>query len=176
MSFCPDPDLDDLVKKDKMYQQILDEINIGIHVVNDEGKTIIYNKKMMEIESMKMEDVLDKNLLDVFSFDQNENSTLLEALHKGKSIQNAKQTYYNNKGQEITTINNTFPMIDDDIQIGAVEIARDVTRYERLLRENFINLEIQDLPLKILLVSNTIQEVIDARNVQLDQLIYPYYW
>jgi arginine utilization regulatory protein len=130
------PDLEELYIKNKMYMQVLDEIDIGIHVVNSEGKTIIYNKKMMEIESMEIEDVLDKNLLDVFSFDKNGNSTLLESLHKGKSIQNAKQTYYNNKGKEITTINNTFPIMDKDIQIGAVEIARDVTKYERLLREN----------------------------------------
>jgi arginine utilization regulatory protein len=129
-------DLKELLQKSKMYQQVLDDIEIGIHVVNAEGKTIIYNKKMMEIESMEMEDVLEKKLLDVFSFTQNGNSTLLEALHKGRSIKNAKQTYYNNKGKEITTINNTFPIIDNGIQIGAVEIARDVTKYERLLREN----------------------------------------
>jgi arginine utilization regulatory protein len=128
----------DLLIKNKIYQQVVDEIDIGIHVVNADGKTIIYNKKMKEIESMEMEDVLDKNLLDVFSFGQNSDSTLLEALRKGKSIQNAKQTYYNNKGQEITTINNTFPIIDNEVQIGAVEIARDVTKYERLLRENLL--------------------------------------
>jgi arginine utilization regulatory protein len=129
--------IEDLYKKTKMYQQVLDEIEIGIHVVDNDGKTIIYNKKMMEIEGMEIEDVLDKNLLDVFSFDQNSNSTLLEALHKSRSIQNAKQTYYNNKGQEITTINHTFPININEIQIGAVEIARDVTKYERLLRGNF---------------------------------------
>jgi arginine utilization regulatory protein len=153
----------DLLIKNKIYQQVVDEIDIGIHVVNTDGKTIIYNKKMKEIESMEMEDVLDKNLLDVFSFGQNSDSTLLEALRKGKSIQNAKQTYYNNKGQEITTINNTFPIIDNEVQIGAVEIARDVTKYERLLRENLLKQGNTRFTFESIIGnSDKIQEVIDA--------------
>lgn len=153
----------ELSQKNKIYQLVLDEIDIGIHVVNAEGKTIIYNKKMMEIESMDIEDVLDKNLLDVFSFDKNGNSTLLEALNQGRSIHNAKQTYYNNKGKEITTINNTFPIIDNGIQIGAVEITRDVTKYERLLRENRHKTGDTRFTFESIIGnSNKIQEVIDA--------------
>ncbi|MHC0039041.1 sigma-54 interaction domain-containing protein [Pseudoneobacillus sp. C159] len=129
----------EILQKVNIYQQILDEIDIGIHVINQEGKTIFYNKKMMEIESMDIEDVLDKNLLEVFSFEQNSHSTLLEALHKRRRVLNVKQTYYNNTGKEITTINNTIPLLNGDIQLGAVEIARDVTKYERLLRENLQN-------------------------------------
>ena len=30
---------------------------------------------------------------------------------KGKETVNVKQTYFNNQGQEITTINNTFPIL-----------------------------------------------------------------
>ncbi|MFC0414374.1 sigma-54 interaction domain-containing protein [Cytobacillus solani] len=122
--------------KDKLFDKILKEIDIGIHAVNQDGKTIIYNKKMAEIEGMKFEDVLDKDLLDVFSFHQNEHSTLLKALTKGETIINEKQTYFNNRGQEITTINNTFPIIEEGLRIGAIEIARDVTKLEKLIREN----------------------------------------
>lgn len=157
--------LDDekLVIKNKIYQQILDDIDIGIHAVNADGKTIIYNKKMMEIECMEIEDVLDRNLLDVFSFDTNGNSTLLEAIQKGKSILNSKQTYYNIKGQEITTINNTFPIIDNGKQIGAVEIARDVTKYERLLRENLLKKGNTRYTFESIIgSSNKIQDVIEA--------------
>ncbi|PWW29752.1 arginine utilization regulatory protein [Cytobacillus oceanisediminis] len=129
-------EFEQLQLKNKIFQRILDEIDVGVHVVDVEGKTIIYNKKMVEIEGMNYEDVLDKNLLDVFSFNQNEDSTLLQALQKGRNIKNAKQTYFNNKGQEITTINNTFPIIEGSVQIGAMEIARDVTKLEKLIREN----------------------------------------
>ncbi|KAB2334698.1 PAS domain S-box protein [Cytobacillus depressus] len=121
---------------DKFFQKILKEIDIGVHVVNHEGKTIIYNQKMAEIEGMDFSDVLDKDLLDVFSFHNNEDSTLMKALAHGEKIINAKQTYFNNKGQEITTINNTFPIHEGGVRIGAMEIARDVTKLEKLIREN----------------------------------------
>jgi len=129
-------DVVQLNEMNKFFQQILGEIDVGVHVVNNEGKTIIYNKKMAEIEGMKFEDVLDKSLLDVFSFHKNEDSTLIGVLQKGIKIENSKQTYFNNRGQEITTINNTIPIIDNGVCIGAMEIARDVTKLEKLIREN----------------------------------------
>jgi len=122
--------------KNKATEQLVNEVDVGIHVVDSQGTTIIYNQKMAQIEGMNQGDVLNKKLVDVFSFHKNEDSTLLQVLKTGVSINNAKQTYYNNRGQEITTINNTIPIMDGKQRIGAMEIARDVTKVEKLLREN----------------------------------------
>ncbi|MEH7223318.1 sigma 54-interacting transcriptional regulator [Bacillus sp. JJ1566] len=122
--------------KNKATEQLVNEVDVGIHVVDVNGATIIYNQKMAQIEGMNQHDVLNKRLDDVFSFHKNEDSTLLQSLKNGEPIKNAKQTYYNNRGQEITTINSTIPIMDGRKQIGAMEIARDVTKLEKLLREN----------------------------------------
>ncbi|RBW69220.1 sigma-54 interaction domain-containing protein [Bacillus taeanensis] len=119
-----------------IYKSIVDEVDVGIHAVDQDGKTIVYNKKMMEIEEMDRHDVLNKNLLDVFMFSEGQNSTLVKALQEGQTTKNVKQTYFNNKGQEITTINHTYPIIKEKQIIGAIEIAKDVTKLERLIREN----------------------------------------
>ncbi|WHY80061.1 sigma 54-interacting transcriptional regulator [Neobacillus sp. WH10] len=119
-----------------MYQRILDEVDVGVHAVDETGRTIIYNKKMMQIESMDSQDVMNKNLLDVFMFKEDQSSTLVKALQEGKATSNVKQTYFNNKGREITTINNTIPIYANSQIQGAVEIARDVTRLERLIKGN----------------------------------------
>lgn len=119
-----------------IYQRILDEVDVGVHAVDETGKTIIYNKKMMQMESMDKQDVLDKNLLDVFMFKDNQSSTLVKALQEGKETNNVKQTYFNNRGREITTINNTIPIFEDGGLQGAVEIAHDVTKLEKLLKGN----------------------------------------
>lgn len=123
----------------KMYERILDEVEVGIHAVDETGKTIIYNKKMMQMESMDLHDVIDKNLLDVFMFKDDQSSTLVQALQEGKETTNVKQTYFNNKGREITTINNTIPIFKDGEIQGAVEIANDVTKLERLIKGNMSN-------------------------------------
>ncbi|MBO0960514.1 sigma 54-interacting transcriptional regulator [Neobacillus sp. MM2021_6] len=119
-----------------MYKQILDEVDVGIHAVDETGKTIIYNKKMMQMESMDIQDVLNKNLLDVFMFKDDQSSTLVRALQEGKKTSNVKQTYFNNKSREITTINNTIPIFQDGKIQGAVEIANDVTKLEKLIKGN----------------------------------------
>ncbi|MEH7547588.1 arginine utilization regulatory protein [Neobacillus bataviensis] len=126
----------DLVYLNGMYKRILDEIDVGVHAVDETGKTIIYNKKMMQMESMDFQDVMDKNLLDVFMFKDDQSSTLVKALQEGKETSNVKQTYFNNKGREITTINNTIPIYSDHELRGAVEIANDVTKLEKLIKGN----------------------------------------
>nr|WP_051348591.1 sigma-54-dependent Fis family transcriptional regulator [Peribacillus kribbensis] len=126
----------DLVYLNGMYKRILDEINVGVHAVDETGKTIIYNKKMMQMESMDFQDVMDKNLLDVFMFKDDQSSTLVKALQEGKETSNVKQTYFNNKSREITTINNTIPIYSDHELQGAVEIANDVTKLEKIIKGN----------------------------------------
>jgi arginine utilization regulatory protein len=123
-----------LLEMNKLYQILLNEIDVGIHAVNEEGKTILYNRKMMEIESMDSKDVLYKNPLEVFAFQENQSSTLIEALKFGKTRKNIKQTYFNNKGKEITTINDTFPIIENGKIKGAIEIAKDITHLRQSIK------------------------------------------
>ncbi|MDX8365459.1 sigma-54 interaction domain-containing protein [Cytobacillus sp. IB215665] len=120
-----------------IFDQLVDEIDIGVHVIDQHGRTIIYNKKMAQIEGMEREDVLHKNLLESYTFQDQQSSTLIQALQHLQITRNVKQTYFNLLGKEITTINDTFPISDSKKQmIGAMEIAKDVTKLERLIREN----------------------------------------
>lgn len=123
----------------EIYETVLDSIDIGVHVIDSNGKTIIYNKKMSEIEGMNIEDVIEKRLQEVFSFHQNGESTLLKVLQHKKKITNIRQSYFNNKGQEITTINNSYPIMKGETLIGAMEIAKDVTKIEKLLQDHIFN-------------------------------------
>ncbi|WP_459502190.1 sigma-54 interaction domain-containing protein [Bacillus sp. C1] len=123
-----------LVEMNMLYETLLNELDIGIHIINEESKTIIYNQKMMEIESMDRKDILYKNPLEVFVFEEDQTSTLIEALKLGKTNKNVKQTYFNNKGKEITTINDTFPIIKNGKIKGAIEISKDVTQFKQMLK------------------------------------------
>lgn len=104
---------------------------VGIHAINLKGNTVIYNEKMKEIEGLALEDVQDRSILELFNFEQEE-STLLKVLQSKTELLNVKQTYWNRNGIEITTINDTYPVLNNnDELIGAVEIARDVTALEK---------------------------------------------
>lgn len=114
------------------YKFASEHVGVGVHAVDPKGKTILYNKKMKDIEGFDFEELADRSLLEMFRFDQEE-STLLKVLQSGLPVLNSKQTYWNRKGQEITTINDTYPVFENGQMIGAIELARDVTTLEKVV-------------------------------------------
>ncbi|MCM3745478.1 sigma 54-interacting transcriptional regulator [Sporosarcina luteola] len=115
-----------------LYEFAVNRAGVGIHAVDHSGRTVIYNDKMKAIEGLELEEVGDRSILELFNFDQEE-STLLKVLQSGMEQLNVKQTYWNRKGHEITTINDTYPVFHEGELVGAVEIARDVTALERFI-------------------------------------------
>lgn len=156
-----------IIEMNMLYETLLNELDIGIHIINEESKTIIYNRKMMEIESMERSDVLYKSPLEVFAFEENKNSTLIEALKLGKTNKNIKQTYFNNKGQEITTINNTFPIIENGKIKGAIEISTEISHFKQTMKTNLSRKQNNKFTFdRIIGDSNAIQSVItEAKRV-----------
>ncbi len=132
-------------KQELIIERILESIDEGVHVVDQEGNTLIYNPAMARMEKMESQDVLTKSFQEVFGNINWEESTLMQALHNRKSMENLQQTYFNKDGKQITTINTTFPIISDDKVIAAVEIARNVTNLEKLT--NTI-VELQGVPIE----------------------------
>ena len=141
------------------YEFIATNVSVGIHAIDVSGKTIIYNSKMKEIEGFHFDELADRSIIELFSFRQHE-STLLRVLQTGLKEMNVKQTYWNKNGHEITTINDTFPLYENDKLIGAIEFARDITSLEKLVYQP---LRRYDEPLTldvITAVSETMQQVI----------------
>ncbi|NLK43084.1 MAG: sigma 54-interacting transcriptional regulator [Tissierellia bacterium] len=115
-----------------LMQNILHHADIGIHVIDKERKTVIYNDVMARLEGLKREQVLGKDILDIFPSLNEETSTMIKVLHTGESILNRTQTYLNFKGQRITTINSTIPLYNEDEIIGAMELSNNITHIKNL--------------------------------------------
>lgn len=114
------------------YEFAVKRAGVGIHAVNSEGRTIIYNDKMKEIEGLDLDDIRDLSIMELFNFRQ-QPSTLMEVLQSGQEQLNIKQTYWNQNETEITTINNTYPIVNNGVLIGAVELSHDVTALEKFV-------------------------------------------
>jgi len=112
--------------------KILDNIDEGIHVVNELGQTIIYNKKMSELEGMDKDIVVGKKIDEVFPSLNEESSTLLLTLRNKEIIKNNQQEYLNKYGRKIITINSTIPIHLENGSLWALEIARDITETKKL--------------------------------------------
>ena len=122
--------------KNKEYKMVLQNIlqllDEGVHVVDAEGNSIIYNKAMAQLEKMERNDVLRKPFAEIFKNLKAEDSTLLQALQNQKSTWKQEQTYLNKDGKEITTVNITVPVMDEDRVVAAVEIAKNITDIQRM--------------------------------------------
>lgn len=114
------------------YQFAIEQVSVGIHAIDVNGHTVLYNEKMKEMEGFHFNDLTDRSIIDLFSFQQQE-STLLRVLHTGTKELHVKQNYQNKDGHEITTINDTYPIFQDEKLIGAIEFARDITSLEKLI-------------------------------------------
>ncbi|MCG0275478.1 MAG: sigma 54-interacting transcriptional regulator [Thermosediminibacteraceae bacterium] len=111
----------------EFYSEILDSLDVGIHIVDHKGNTVFYNAAMGRLESLDPAAVVGKNLLEVFPSLNYETSTLLQVLKTGQAIVDRVQTYFNYRGQRITTVNTTLPLKKGNKVMGAVEIAKDIT-------------------------------------------------
>lgn len=120
------------LSKDSMCE-LFNNLNEGIHIVDHRGNTILYNKKASEIDGLKPEEVLGKNIFEVFPSLTLETSTLMKTLKNKASYFNHKQTIINYRGKKITTINHTLPITFIDGSTGAVEISKDITQTEELV-------------------------------------------
>ncbi|SIT92117.1 sigma 54-interacting transcriptional regulator [Edaphobacillus lindanitolerans] len=116
------------------FEFAVEHAAVGVHAVDMAGKTVIYNEKMKQIEGLDLSDLTDRTVLDLFRFGKNE-STLMQVLKSGVPVLNAKQTYWNRTGQEITTVNDTYPVAGPSGMIGAIELARDVTALEKFVHQ-----------------------------------------
>lgn len=120
-----------------LMQNILHHGNIGVHVIDIERKTKIYNQTMANLEGLEVGQVIEKDILDIFPSLDAGTSTLIKVMDTGEAIYNSTQTYLNYRGHSITTISSTLPLYSHGKIIGALEIAHDVTNLRELSDQLF---------------------------------------
>ena len=103
----------------KLLEELLANINDGIHFVDQKNITQIYNHNMEKIEGMDAKVIIGKNFRSIFKDIPEEESTLLKAL-KGISIKDNIQRYQNKNGKEIIALNTTLPIKVNGKILGAL--------------------------------------------------------
>ena len=125
---------------DIVLQNVLHHADVGIHAIDKNRKTIIYNEAMAKLEGLDSKAVLNKDILEIFPSLDEESSTLINVLNTGDAILNRTQTYLNYKGQKITSLNSTIPLYYKEEIVGALEISQNVT-YIKKLSDQLIDLQ-----------------------------------
>ncbi|MDM8533743.1 sigma 54-interacting transcriptional regulator [Clostridiaceae bacterium HSG29] len=116
----------------KNMKMIFNHIDDGVQIVNTEGELVFCNRKSAIIDDINISDSLGKHITNIYPNLTKKNSTLLKVLEKGVPITDNEQNYLTYKGKKVCTINSTFPIMDNDYLIGAVEISKNITDVKAL--------------------------------------------
>ncbi len=126
----------------EMLEAILGAIDEGIHVVDSQGMTIYYNHVAAKLDGLSVEEVMGKHLLDVFPSLDDDTSTLIKVIESKEPIYHQHQRYTNMKGKQVITVNTTLPIWVEGELVGAVEVAKDISKVKEL-SEKLVDLQAQ---------------------------------
>ncbi|NBG88564.1 sigma-54 interaction domain-containing protein [Isachenkonia alkalipeptolytica] len=119
---------------------ILNNIDEGVQIIDSRGKILYSNDVALVMEDIDQEEVTGKHILSVYPSLTDKTSTLLQVLRTGEPMYDVKQEFLNFKGNKITTINTSIPIIEEGHVMGAIEISRDITKV-RALSEQLVDLQ-----------------------------------
>jgi arginine utilization regulatory protein len=124
-----------------ILQALLQYVDEGVHVVDRQGVTVLYNRQAGVNDGLDPQEVIGRHLLEVYPSLNEHTSTLLKVLETGEPVMSQQQTFTNYKGMRVTTINSTYPIYGKGGElVGAIEISKDVTRV-RELSEQVVDLQ-----------------------------------
>jgi arginine utilization regulatory protein len=126
----------------EMLKAILASIDEGIHAVDRNGITIYYNDAAARLDGLEPQEVIGRHVLEVFPSLEPGTSTLLQVIETGRRIPDTPQMYTTTRGTKVHTVNTTLPILSGGRLIGALEVAKDLTRLKEL-NEKLIDLQAQ---------------------------------
>lgn len=126
----------------EMLKAILASIDEGIHAVDRNGVTMYYNEAAARLDGLDPAEVIGRHVLEVFPSLDAHSSTLLQVIESGERIPDTPQMYTNYRGTKVHTVNTTLPIVSGGRLIGALEVAKDLTKLKEL-NERLVDLQAQ---------------------------------
>lgn len=110
----------------------IEHIDDGIHIIDASGKIIYYNQAAKQLDEIDVEKAVGRHILEVYPSLSFETSTLLQVMQTCKPMYNVEQNFTNYKGNKISTVNTSLPIVYNNKVVGAVEISKNITRVKEL--------------------------------------------
>ncbi|NMA85715.1 MAG: sigma 54-interacting transcriptional regulator [Tissierellia bacterium] len=116
-------------------KKIIENLNDGILFTNKEGRIIIYNKAMEDLEKRKAEDMIGRYIWDAYGYKDTSKSEHMQVFKTGIPIINKYKAHAYDNGKPIYKSYSTFPIKKDGEIIGVYSISKDETKLQSLLAE-----------------------------------------
>lgn len=111
---------------DSIFRSILDQLFLGVLIIDQDGRIIFYNQRMGELDELGPEDTLGYKINEVYSV-REEDSPSMVALRTGRVVDGQFMAYRTARGRQLNTLNHAYPIFGQGETIGAICLVTDVT-------------------------------------------------
>ncbi len=119
----------------EMLLEIIDSLYDGVLLTDKEGKILIYNPAMEELEERKAEDMIGKYTWDAYEYSGKNESEHMQVFQTGVPIINKYKAHAFNNGKPIYKSYSTLPIYKNEEIIGVYSISKNETKLQSLLSE-----------------------------------------
>ncbi|SDK67213.1 sigma-54 interaction domain-containing protein [Natronincola ferrireducens] len=123
----------DKADSDFLYNNIIENIDIGIRVIDKDGKIVYCNEKAGEIFEIHPTKAVGKHLLDLHDELGEYTSTLLKCMRSRIRIKNKTKVHFKSNGESIYLVVTNIPIIEKGNIIGAIEYVKTKDSFGDLL-------------------------------------------
>lgn len=117
------------------FEKIIEKLYDGVLLSDKDGKVVIYNPAMEELEEMKSEDMLGNYIWDAYGYSDKSKSEHMAVQETGIPIINKYKAHAFNNGKPIYKSYSTYPIEKDGEVIGVYSISKNETKLQSLLSE-----------------------------------------
>ena len=152
----------------RYVEQIMSLYNYvdGLIVVNKYGKVEFFSTFRSDINSLKEEDVVGKNILDIYPNLNEETSSIMRVLKSGLPIFNEYQRTKTFLGDELHAVNTTLPIRDQNENIvGIVDFSRYLNPE---IKDKNVRINLKDSKINTLKNLFSIDDIITNSNSMLE--------
>lgn len=100
-------------------------------IVDATGKIVFISKDFEKIDGYKINDILGKNVLDVYKLGK-EHSVHMIAINEKRVMKNTKLRYLSAYGQPVDLVMDIYPVFSESEVIGSFAVSRDTSKIQAL--------------------------------------------
>lgn len=119
----------------ELVLEIIGNLYDGVLLTDKEGKILIYNPAMEELEERNAEDMIGKYIWDAYEYSDRDKSEHMQVFNTGIPIINKYKAHAFNNGKPIYKSYSTLPILKNGEIIGVYSISKNETKLQSLLSE-----------------------------------------
>jgi arginine utilization regulatory protein len=121
--------------KSYCLETTLDQVNDGVVISDFDGKIVLYNRAMEQLEERSRSEMVGKFIWDAYGYKDSDQSEHRQVFNSAVPLLDRFSAHVYKNGRPLYTSYNTFPIVKDGERLGVFSICRNDTKLRELLDE-----------------------------------------